>query len=314
MSGPDLTPGPAVQTVPEPTSRHSATPEFLVVGHVSRDLVGEDVRHGGTASYAAAAAARLGVRTAILTSAAPDAPLAPELDGVQVERLPSAQTLTMEHRWFGRRREQYLRARARAIDAAAVPAALARTPVVLFGPVVDEVEAALPDAFPRALRGATLQGWLRRVAPDGHVEPIGATAWPHDSLLDRLDAAFLSEEDLAAADRHVLDAWAARVRVLAVTRGDAGARIALAGRWHTIGVFPAAEVDGTGAGDAFAAAFLIRYHQTADAGEAARFAAAVASFMVEAPGIAGAPTRAQVEARLAAFPEVRLRPDAARAG
>jgi hypothetical protein len=289
-------------------------PEFLVVGHVTRDLVGGEVRHGGTASYAAAVAARLGVRTAILTGAEPDAQLAPELEGVPVYRLPSAHTLTMEHRWYGRRREQYVHTRAATIEAAAVPAALAATPVVLFGPVVGEVEAAVPDAFPHSLRGATLQGWLRRVAEDGHVEPVGATAWPHLSLLDRLDAAFLSEEDLAVEDRHVLEAWATRVHILAVTRGDAGTGVAIDGRWHAIGVFPAKEVDGTGAGDAFAAAFLIRYHQTADAGEAARFAAAVASFMVEAPGIAGAPTRDQVEARLAAFPDVRLRPEPPNAG
>ncbi|HZQ36316.1 MAG TPA: hypothetical protein VFD32_10305, partial [Dehalococcoidia bacterium] len=42
------------------------------------------------------------------------------------------------------------------------------------------------------------------------------------------------------------------------------------------------------------------------AAEAARFAAATASFVVEAYGVAGAPSRAQVEARLAAHPEIRL--------
>ena len=58
------------------------------------------------------------------------------------------------------------------------------------------------------------------------------------------------------------------------------------------------EVDANGAGDVFAAAFLIRYHETGDARVAARFATVVASFHVEHVGMEGLPHRAQVEARL----------------
>src|SRR5207253_1027939 len=43
----------------------STAPQFLVVGHITRDLVSRDVRPGGTASYAAVVAARLGLRTAV---------------------------------------------------------------------------------------------------------------------------------------------------------------------------------------------------------------------------------------------------------
>jgi sugar/nucleoside kinase (ribokinase family) len=62
--------------------------------------------------------------------------------------------------------------------------------------------------------------------------------------------------------------------------------------------FPAVEVDPTGAGDVFAAAFLVRLQETEDPVQAARFANAVASFCVEGPGVAGIPTREQVEERL----------------
>ena len=54
------------------------------------------------------------------------------------------------------------------------------------------------------------------------------------------------------------------------------------------------EVDPTGAGDVFAAAYLIRYHETGDPYEAAQFANLVASFSVEAPGTEGIPTRDEV--------------------
>jgi sugar/nucleoside kinase (ribokinase family) len=294
--------------VPSPVT---GTPEFLVVGHLTRDMVGDDLRPGGTASYAAVVAARLGLRTGILTSAAADLDLPAQIAHVQVHRVPAPQSTVMEHRWFGRVREQYLRSRAATMTASDLPAAFRSTPIVLFGPVTGEIGPGLADAFPAALRGATVQGWLRRFEADGHMEAIDAATWDHEPLTGAVQAIFLSEEDLGTAGTNIdplLDRWAARVPILAVTLGDQGARIAVQGRWHTIASMPANEVDGTGAGDAFAAAFLIRYHETANAGEAARFATAVAGFVVEAPGIAGAPSREQVEARLAAHPEVLLTP------
>ena len=62
----------------------------------------------------------------------------------------------------------------------------------------------------------------------------------------------------------------------------------------------AREVDPTGAGDVFAAAYLIAYHESRDPVYAATYASCAASFAVEAPGMEGIPTRAQVASRLAA--------------
>ena len=56
-------------------------------------------------------------------------------------------------------------------------------------------------------------------------------------------------------------------------------------------------MDPTGAGDVFAAAYLVRYRETSDALESARFASCAASFCVEAQGTEGIPTRAQMEER-----------------
>ncbi|MBI2468198.1 MAG: hypothetical protein HYV62_10340, partial [Candidatus Rokubacteria bacterium] len=54
---------------------------------------------------------------------------------------------------------------------------------------------------------------------------------------------------------------------------------------------PAVEVEPTGAGDVFAAAFLIRYNATGDPWDAAAFAAVAGALTVEGEGIAGVPTR-----------------------
>jgi 1D-myo-inositol 3-kinase len=62
---------------------------------------------------------------------------------------------------------------------------------------------------------------------------------------------------------------------------------------------PRPEVDPTGAGDVFAACFLVRYHETGDPLEAAAFAACAASCAVEGIGTSTLGDRAEVERRLA---------------
>jgi sugar/nucleoside kinase (ribokinase family) len=71
--------------------------------------------------------------------------------------------------------------------------------------------------------------------------------------------------------------------------------------------FPEDEVDPTGAGDTFATAFLIRFHETGDPAEAARFGAAAASISVGGTGADAIATREEIVARMRAHPEVALR-------
>ena len=70
----------------------------------------------------------------------------------------------------------------------------------------------------------------------------------------------------------------------------------------TYPAFKVGEVDPTGAGDAFAAAFLIELKRSDAPVESALFASCAASFVVEAPGADGIPTPDQVAERLARGP------------
>ena len=83
-----------------------------------------------------------------------------------------------------------------------------------------------------------------------------------------------------------------------VTRGYRGAVLFTGDSESAIEAIPADSVDPTGAGDCFATAFTVRFAETGNVSEAARFALAAGSLAVEGPGIAGIPTRAQVEERL----------------
>ena len=57
-------------------------------------------------------------------------------------------------------------------------------------------------------------------------------------------------------------------------------------------------VDPTGAGDIFATAFLIRYSETNDIHQAAKFANAAASFCIEKKGITGIANREKILQRV----------------
>ena len=95
---------------------------------------------------------------------------------------------------------------------------------------------------------------------------------------------FLSEHDLPDA-RGAVPGLLRYVPMVALTRGWRGpARSSRAGRRTRSSSLPRAEVDPTGAGDVFAAAFLLRYHETGDLLEAAAFAACAASCAVEGVG------------------------------
>ncbi|HET6789000.1 MAG TPA: carbohydrate kinase family protein, partial [Aquabacterium sp.] len=56
------------------------------------------------------------------------------------------------------------------------------------------------------------------------------------------------------------------------------------------------EVDATGAGDIYAAAFFVRLYTTRDPWEAARFATQFAAYSVSRPGLEGIPTEQEIQA------------------
>jgi sugar/nucleoside kinase (ribokinase family) len=144
---------------------------------------------------------------------------------------------------------------------------------------------------------------LRCFAPDGTVRLGSAT----ESGLDfaHFDTVKGSIEEVqafdpAAADvRDGLHAIARRgVRAVFATDGSRGALLPSDGVLREVPPFPVTEVDATGAGDVFLAAFLFARHARGEAPEdAARFAAAAASFVVEGAGATVLGNLAAVEAR-----------------
>ena len=129
--------------------------------------------------------------------------------------------------------------------------------------------------------GAIAQGYVRAIDPEG---AVSARGWerPSRDLLG-VHVLFLSEHDLPDAQARARELLSC-VPIVALTRGWRGLELLTRDGVHQVPSLPRAEVDPTGAGDVFAATFLVRYHETGDPLEAAAFGACAASCVVEGVG------------------------------
>jgi len=275
------------------------SPDFLVIGHVSRDRVEGGYRPGGTATYSALTARSLGRRAAVITSASPDLNLDELFCDIEVLCVPSPVTTTFVNICEADSRQQYIEAVADKIPNGSVSPHWRSTPVVHLGPIANEFDEDMIDLFPDSLLGLTPQGWLRQWDGQGWVFP---RPWrTARRFLHRIDALFVSEQDLAG-EATGLRSELHLPRMAVVTEGAEGATLHYQGHSTHIAPRETQAIDPTGAGDIFAAAFLVRLAETGHPHEAARFASVAASLSVEQAGVASIPDRAQIESYLTSTP------------
>lgn len=266
--------------------------DYLVIGHLTRDLTDQGPRLGGTAAYAALTAQALGLRVGVVTSWAADLPLGP-LRSIPIASFPCDQSTTFENIMTPTGRIQKIHQIAPSLDYYQIPEPWRNAQIIHLGPVAQEVEPSLVRNFPAALIGVTPQGWLRGWTSAGNVY---STEWPEATfVLQRAGAAVISVEDVNH-DEGRIEEMAASTRILAVTEAHQGVRLYWNGDVRRFRASEVNEVDPTGAGDVFAAAFFCRLFTTRDPWEAARFATQLATVSVTRPGLSGIPTAEEIEA------------------
>jgi sugar/nucleoside kinase (ribokinase family) len=274
----------------------SNRPDYLIIGHVTKDNTPTGPLLGGTCSYSALTADNLGQRAAAVTSFGPDIPALDKLNKIELAARPASQSTTFENIYIDGVRQQKWWSSSAPLSLADVPPVWRSAPIVHLAPIAQEIFPAMCGDFPASLVCVTMQGWLR-----GQDSDYTVIYRPHPDLeqwLSHMDILVLSLADVDG-DRSTLNHFLTSVKIGVETLGPDGCRVYQEGQVTHIRVKPETEVDPTGAGDIFAAAFFIRYNTTDNPVKAAQFANACASLSVTRRGMDSIPTLAEVEAHLA---------------
>lgn len=265
--------------------------DYLVIGHITCDLLTNGCRPGGTVVYSGLTARALGARVGIVTSSQANLPL-DVLQGIPVFRYDADATTTFENIYTPEGRIQVIHSVANRLEYQHIPEIWRKAPIIHLGPVCQEVDPTMVRYFPTSLVGLTPQGWLRAWNGEGHVYP---TEWPEASfILRQVGASVISIEDVGG-DERIIEEMATASRVLAVTEAENGARLYWNGDVRRFRPVAVREVDPTGSGDIFAAAFFNRLHVTRDPWEAARFATQLSAYSVTREGLEGIPLQEEIQ-------------------
>jgi pfkB family carbohydrate kinase len=277
----------------------------VTVGHVTVDVIAADAsrRPGGGAFYSALQAARLGLRTLILTQgSAPEieALLEPYSDELELCVIPAPATTTLLTSWPGGRRTQQVLAWAGPIAGTIA----VDTQILHFAPVVREIPAAWRGRADFV--GLTPQGLVRKWDQGGAASgtivpaPLPGDRGSLEVLLPHGCSAVVISEQERVACTPLLDAAADIGAVIAITAGPGATSVQTpAGECTRVQAPAVAEPrDELGAGDVFAAAFFVALHEGLPPELAAAFAGAAAAIRIEGSGADAIGDRSAIEARL----------------
>jgi sugar/nucleoside kinase (ribokinase family) len=276
-------------------------PNYLTIGHIVQDLLPNgSYTPGGTVSFAALTAHRLGLRAGIVTACPIAVRQQPVFEGIEITGTISETVTVYENVYTPNGRVQFVHSLAPAITAKDIPQAWRESAeIVHLAPVAQEVAIEIADLFPNALIGVTPQGWMRAWSEDKRVYPV---QWENAAkILAKSNVLVLGEEDLPAGHEgaELLKGYVTQCKTVVMTRAERGCTVFHNGASFNVPAFPAKIIDPTGAGDVFATAFFIKLRETGDPFTSARFANATAACNIEQIGLAGIPTLAQVQKKLA---------------
>ena len=265
--------------------------DYLVIGHLTCDQTPQGLRIGGTAAYSSLTAHALGLRVGVITSRGNEIPHGLPAD-IQIINYPVETSTTFENIYTPNGRVQFVRAVASPLEYHLIPEAWRQTPIIHLGPVAQEVEQSMVRYFPDSLIGLTPQGWMREWDAQGRVH---RSEWPEASFtLEHAGATVLSLEDVNFEEERI-EEMAAHCRILVITEGAQGSRVYWHGDVRRFRAPVVEEVEATGAGDIYAAAFFSRLYTTRDPWESARFATLLASRSVTRSGLDSIPTSAEIQ-------------------
>lgn len=291
-----------------PDTRSDTRYDYITVGHVTRDVIedradGPVTQPGGGAFYSALQAARLGLRTLIVTRGVPreiDELLEPFRGELDLHAIPAKHTTTLSTRGHGAQRSQRLLAWAGPI----VRPLMLNAGILHLASVARETPLAWQGRADFV--GLTPQGLARCWEQDEGASParrtgdISPVELDHSALPPRFDAAVISEHERESC--HALFARARRCGAyVAVTAGSRPATVHLPdpADGSVVQTGPPHKVeprDDLGAGDVFATGFFVALSEDRSPLEAATFGNAAAAARIAGVGAGAIASRVQIEA------------------
>jgi sugar/nucleoside kinase (ribokinase family) len=258
----------------------------LTVGHVTYDRFGDALLPGGCAYYAAKTFRALGARSRLVTVVGEDFDSEEAFAGLEVECLRSGNT-TLFSNWYpyNAPRVQYLESQAPDVLPGLLPPEWQNPGLLFIGPVIGEID---PAAWRRTavarMVAIGIQGFVRTLdeeKAEGGARRVVPRKWsPGAELLAGIDVAILSEEDMQGQGS-LLEILCEAIPIVVLTRGRQGCYVIQGKDSTRVGIYPASEVDPSGAGDTFVAGFLFALARGDSPQDAARLGAACASIIIE---------------------------------
>lgn len=259
-----------------------------IVGHITHDLYPDGIYAGGCSFYGGMVHKALGAEVELRAGVGLNFQCDAEIEVLNPILRRTGETTTFKNEYpQNAPRVQWVEALAEPL-----PAEIdAGFDLIHLAPVLGELDfnSWVLAARPRTrVLGINVQGWIKAAssAPPATVQQV---RWePDPEVLRLVDVACLSDEDLIDQPG-LFELLRAYVPVVALTHGREGAEIFATktsseeSKWR-VGVFETEVVDPTGAGDAFAAAFLHGVASGTPLSQAAAIAAAASSLVIEARG------------------------------
>lgn len=277
----------------------TASDKICCIGHITHDkiITPQSERHmpGGTSWYFAHAMLHLnGAKGFRLVTSVADTDLAPVSElreaGVAVSVIPSRHTVYFENKYGANQNNRTQRVLAKADPFTAEALAGINASVCHLGSLLaDDFSLEVIESLAgRTTVSVDAQGYLREVRGD----QVFAVDWPWKrEALRHIDVLKVNEYemDVLTGCNEAHDAalqlaeWG--VKEVCVTLGDYGSVILENDHFHDIPAYaPRAVVDATGCGDTYSTGYLYMRARGASPDEAGRFAAAMSTLKLEAPG------------------------------
>ena len=274
-----------------PQSTAPTSVDYLLIGHISEDLTPDGLVLGGTVCYSGLTADALGHSVGVVSAARREIDLE-TIAPLELAIKESPQSTVFENIYTDSGRVQKVHSRAIDLVIEDVPTVWADAGFVHLAPLIGELSSDILTLFEGAFIGLTPQGLMRELGSSGEVIPLpwGAT----NEFLQAADAVVLSIADLNY-DHAAVEEIADRCKVMVLTDGPDGVHVFLNGVTKSISVPDTRELDATGAGDIFAAAFFSRLYRTDNPWTSAKTAIQLAAVSVTRKGLSGVPTPEEVQ-------------------